>query len=344
MPLTPQITLTAKLQDISGNTAGSAASPAILRIALAGFGLTLPCIPGTSSIAQVGPEDYEDTGIGATAKLWGNDVISPPGTYYAITLLDGEGNIVQSGRYRFTGTQTIDLSQAPQLVQGASQLLGAVPNGAFPGSVYSVPLPAYGGTVPSALYYNGALQDQEEFTLSGAALFLKWTTSPGDSLFISYSAVTPDGLPMQAYVAIANGVSPGTVYTLPTAPPNAQLIGVFLNGGFQAPYDPVHQPAGWTIDGQVLTMGFQTAAGDQIQVLYMITPFPVQGGYCAGATPGTAFTLPSAPTAASQGQLIGLYTLQNSFLRPGIDYTVAGTAVTTKFTIQTGDLVYAYYI
>jgi hypothetical protein len=116
MALTPKITLTATLQDISGDEAGSTASPAILRIALAGFGLTLPCIPGTSNIVQAGPQDFEDDGSGQiSVMLWGNDVINPAGTYYAITLLDGDGNILQTGAYQFTGTQTIDLSNATQI-------------------------------------------------------------------------------------------------------------------------------------------------------------------------------------------------------------------------------------
>ncbi len=115
MPAIPEITLTANLQDVSGSTAGSTASPAVLRVALCGFGLTLPCIQGTSNIAQPGPEDFYDSGNGIQIKLWGNDVIFPAGTYYAITLLDGDGNILQCGAYRFTGAETIDLSNAPQI-------------------------------------------------------------------------------------------------------------------------------------------------------------------------------------------------------------------------------------
>jgi hypothetical protein len=116
MALTPQITLTATLLDLSGSQAGSTSNPAILRVALAGFGLTLPCVPGTANLALIGPEDYPDNGSGQiTVELWGNDVINPSTTYYAITLLDGNGNIVQTGAYKFTGTQTIDLSNAPQI-------------------------------------------------------------------------------------------------------------------------------------------------------------------------------------------------------------------------------------
>lgn len=115
MPLTPQITLTATLQDVSGTVAGTTASPAVLRVALCAFGLTLPCIPGTSNVVLVGPEDFYDDGTGISTKLWGNDVIFPANTYYAITLLDGDGNILQCGAYRFIGAQTIDLSNAPQI-------------------------------------------------------------------------------------------------------------------------------------------------------------------------------------------------------------------------------------
>lgn len=338
MPLTPQITLTAKLQDISGNSAGSIANPAILRIALAGYGLTLPCIPTASSLAQVGPKDYPDTGAGVSAVLWGNDVISPSGTYYAITILDGAGNILQTGRYRFTGTGVaIDLSNALQLLEGANTMIGAVPNGTYPGNSFTVPLPAYGGTVPAALYYNGALEAQEDFTLSGSQLSTKFIVAPTDNLFLNYAAVNPDGLPMQPYIVIANGAYPGTVYTLPTVPPGGQLVGIFLNGGFQP-------PTSWTVNGQVLTMGFVTQPTDQIQALYMVTQATLAGGLCTGATPGTAFTTPTTPTSLSQGLLVGLYTGQNSFLRPGIDYTIAGTAITTKFPIGAGDTVYAYYI
>jgi hypothetical protein len=118
MPATPQITLTATLSDIAGAAAGSTSNPAVLRIALAGFGLTLPCIAGTANVAKVGPQDFYDTGGGVSVALWGNDVLTPAETYYAITVLDGDGNIVQSGAYRFTGTQTIDLSSAPQIYPG----------------------------------------------------------------------------------------------------------------------------------------------------------------------------------------------------------------------------------
>lgn len=150
MPLTPQITLTASLQDICGNHAGTTASPAVLRIALAGFGLTLPCIPGTSNVAQSGPEDFYDSGSGITTTLWGNDVLDPSGTYYAITVLDGAGNIVQTGAYSFTGTQTIDLSDADQIYPVPPSPPGLIP-------VYTNPPSAATQSIDGSLVIDGNL-------------------------------------------------------------------------------------------------------------------------------------------------------------------------------------------
>jgi len=112
MPLTPQITLTATLNDFSGNQIGTAASPAYLRIALCGFGQYLPRIPGTTMVAKIAswPYDLPYQGAQISVPLWGNDVISPAGTYYAISILDGAKNVIQSGGYVLTGTQTVDLS------------------------------------------------------------------------------------------------------------------------------------------------------------------------------------------------------------------------------------------
>ena len=112
MPLTPQITLTATLNDFSGNQVGSAASPAYLRIALCGFGQYLPRIPGTTMVAKIASWPYDLPYIGSqiSVMLWGNDVIAPSGTYYAISVLDGNKNVIQTGNYVLTGSGTFDLS------------------------------------------------------------------------------------------------------------------------------------------------------------------------------------------------------------------------------------------
>ena len=52
---TPNITLTATLDDLTGAAAGSTANPAKLRIMLCGFNPDLPRITGTTMLARVGP-------------------------------------------------------------------------------------------------------------------------------------------------------------------------------------------------------------------------------------------------------------------------------------------------
>lgn len=113
MPLTPQITLTCNLLDYSGAQIGSASSPAYLRIALCGFGGALPCVSGSGMIGKTvsWAADLAYTGAQISVPLWGNDVITPAGTYYMIAVLDANKNVIQAACYQFTGTATLDLSQ-----------------------------------------------------------------------------------------------------------------------------------------------------------------------------------------------------------------------------------------
>jgi hypothetical protein len=105
MPLTPQITLTINLLDLQGNQIGAVGNPAFVEIALAGAGPILPTVAGTGNLAKVGPASqrlpYEGTAL--TVTLWGNDVITPAGTYYVISIFDDQLNLLQSGAYVFTG-------------------------------------------------------------------------------------------------------------------------------------------------------------------------------------------------------------------------------------------------
>lgn len=98
---TPNTTLYAALDDLLGNAAGSTANPAKLRIALCGYGPSLPRISGTAMLAKVGPYDIYSTGAAITINLWGNDQIVPANTYYQISILDGNDNLVQTAAYQF---------------------------------------------------------------------------------------------------------------------------------------------------------------------------------------------------------------------------------------------------
>lgn len=119
MPATPLITLTAKLADVRNIVVGATGKPSILRITLCGFGNVLPCIPGTCNIDKPGPIDIRTTNGTISIPLFGNDVIFPANTYYAIELLDDALNAVMTGAYQFTGSGAIDLSSAPQILQPA---------------------------------------------------------------------------------------------------------------------------------------------------------------------------------------------------------------------------------
>jgi len=197
MPLTPQITLTATLQDQSGQPLPKAQ----LIITLCGYGPKLPCIIGTSMLAQVGPVEYTLLDGTADIPLWGNDVITPAGTFYSIQLVDNKKNVVQAGIYQFTGSGTIDLSNAPQILPGPGG--GITPPlqyltstlwqvGIGQGTnVYTLPRSVYNNQL-LGLYYNGTLQIPGlHYTLTNRTITLtNWSTQAGDNLFALYVATT----------------------------------------------------------------------------------------------------------------------------------------------------------
>lgn len=118
MAATPLVTLTCNLDDLSGAAAGTTSNPARLRIALAGYGQIMPTVQGTAMIAKVGPYDVLSSGGPVTVQLWANDQINPTGTYYSISVVDGNGNTVQSGIYIFPAGGNplgVDLSSYTQV-------------------------------------------------------------------------------------------------------------------------------------------------------------------------------------------------------------------------------------
>ena len=107
---TPAITLTATLQDFTGvDVQGS-----WLLIVLCGFKQILPKVAGTSMLAQITKKVLATAGTIST-QIYGNDVIVPSGTYYAISVLDAQSNVVQAGIYQLAGSGTQDLSSLTQL-------------------------------------------------------------------------------------------------------------------------------------------------------------------------------------------------------------------------------------
>jgi hypothetical protein len=170
---TPFITLTATLVDYSNGAQGSATAPAWLRIALCGYGATLPCIPGTANIAKVSSWfiDIPYTGSAISLTLWANSQITPAGTYYAISVLDTNRNVVQTGMYQLTQTSatTIDLSNAPQIVQPPPtqiflSLVANLTTGTVPGTVFTIPTTCL---TLVGVFYRGTFYPSSNYTQNG---------------------------------------------------------------------------------------------------------------------------------------------------------------------------------
>jgi hypothetical protein len=257
MPLTPQITLTATLEDISGVAAGTTANPAKLVIDLCGYGLSIPEIPGTCVITQLHSE-LLSTGAQISVKLWGNDVISPgPNvTFYQITVVDGDGNTVQTQCYRFTGAGTIDLSDAVPIVfvpAGPFVLAYVRCTGAIPGATYIAP-----GSIVMG-FVNGAPQRPTiDFNGVGTAVMnLTYNTVAGDSVYAL--CLVPTGTTNLAYLPCTGNV-PGSVYIAP-----GPVVMAFINGL------PQRSPIDFSGVGtpQIL-FNFNTGIGDQVYALCMV--------------------------------------------------------------------------
>lgn len=182
MPTTAQITLSANMQSILG-----AGQNGYMRITLCGFGPILPAVPGVAMLVDAGvPQTVGPGGSSSplTQLLWGNDVISPASTFYEVAILDQNRNVIQCGNYTFTGSGTIDLSSAPQIVPPygfpLTVLRYAHCTGAIPGTVYTAPGPVIAVTYNGILMVPGQAPPTKSYTLSGNVITLNFSTSVGD--------------------------------------------------------------------------------------------------------------------------------------------------------------------
>lgn len=188
---TPAITLTATLDDLVGNAAGSSSNPAKLRICLCGYGPQLPRIVGTTMLAKVGPTNFFSSGSAISTLIWGNDVITPAGTYYSIEILDGNDNVVQCGTYILTGGGTQDLSNLqpvipPVPLQPGNPVLLAL-DGSTPGTVFTLPTPSYNGLV-YMVFYRGLLQrPTTDYTFNPANNQVTMTYSVNEAPYAFYT-------------------------------------------------------------------------------------------------------------------------------------------------------------
>lgn len=265
---TPNITLTVTLEDFTGVDVANGA----LVIRLCGFGQTLPRITGTAMLAKISEEFRLATGTTTGISLYGNDQITPldidgsPLTYYSITVMDDRKNVVQSGIYQFTGTETIDLSDAPQLQMQPAPLVffdDEIPGGAINSVNRVFSLPAAPNPVSSLqVFLNGALTIG--WSVSGDVLTYDEAPQEGDthvvffrsrneSASVSTTHFQDDIVPAGAI----DGVN--TVFTLPSAPSPAASLQLFLNSLLTT---------GYTLVGNTITYDVAPQEGDTHVAFY----------------------------------------------------------------------------
>ena len=105
MKLTPQITLNATQQGISG----AVVLGAKLRITLVNYGANIPVVLDNTVIGTL-TQDLPFVNGQVSVVLWGNDVISPQGTRYCIQLIDSKRRVVAASEYILNGVGAFDLS------------------------------------------------------------------------------------------------------------------------------------------------------------------------------------------------------------------------------------------
>jgi hypothetical protein len=221
-------TITGKLVNIIG---ANAAEEGSVIFALCGYGSQVPRVTDTAVVARLTTLQVEADQNGVIqAQLWGNDWITPPGTYYTATVLDDNGDVQQCNAYVFLGDQSYDLGTTqpfdptqpqgpmPPLIVNQLLMVPYSPNPVFPGD--------------QALTFGMTLTgDVAGITFTGLAAgnlytFIITQDSTGGRQFnwgswaINATQVNPaaGSTTIQTFVAIASGqgpmiaIGPGTYY------------------------------------------------------------------------------------------------------------------------------------
>jgi hypothetical protein len=205
-----QVEVTAKLDTILNLQTDMGGS---VSIQLCGYASQIPRVNGVAVLSAVEALNLSVNPQGIiTVTLYGNDQISPAGTFYAFTFMDDNGDVIQTNAYRFTGGGSFDLSlidpydpnqPPPPLPPLITNLLLIAPWSAdmeFPGDTYTsfrttlegdVTSSTAPGTVQGNLYTFIIQQDG----IGGHAF--TWPTN-----FINATPVNPDpnGFTVQTFV------------------------------------------------------------------------------------------------------------------------------------------------
>lgn len=237
--IVPNITLTATLDDQTGQPVLKGQ----LIITLCGFGLELPKIVGAAMYAKVGPVEFTlPTGEtqGGGIKLWGNDQITPSGTFYAIAVVDDKKNVIQTNMYQFTGSQVLDLSDAVPILPS-------------PGTPT---IPPFQFATYDVWLVNNEMAEQQPMNFEQIMAFAQ-----ANSINVppNFTSLPPN--------ARFSGAPPSNVYTLTRNAYNNSLILLAYNGNLLLPN--MH----YTLNGRTITLAFTTWNGDNLYAIYVATTF-----------------------------------------------------------------------
>jgi hypothetical protein len=126
-----------------------------IRIQLCNFGNYTPRVAGTALLARTAPIEVNTAADGTFAvNLYGNDVITPGGTYYTFVFLDNRKNVVQVNAYQFVdGVNVADLSLVTPYNPSVVVSAGMTVSGVLVTVPYASPLALSGtyGSPPSSL-------------------------------------------------------------------------------------------------------------------------------------------------------------------------------------------------
>lgn len=164
-----------------------------------------------------------------SVELVGNDTISPPGTYYTVTMRNGNGDILQCNAYIFLDGQTYDLGKInpfdpsqpvpplPPLIFNQLLLIAFSPTPNFPGDQYTALAMTLSGDVTSSTMTGQVAGNLYTFILSqdgtGGWSFV-WPTAILNATPINPA---PRSITIQTFVCIGNNgpllpIGPGTYF------------------------------------------------------------------------------------------------------------------------------------
>jgi hypothetical protein len=113
-----------------------------IRIQLCNFGNYTPRVAGTGLLARTAPIEVNTAANGTFAvNIYGNNVISPGGTYYTFVFLDNRKNVVQVNAYQFVdGVNVPDLSAIAPYDPSTVVVAAPIITGAYVQLAYASPL------------------------------------------------------------------------------------------------------------------------------------------------------------------------------------------------------------